>query len=334
MLGYLKRGDAYRRRSELDAAIRDLRTRLRARPDRAAAARAAGRRQLRRRTVLLPAAQHYEAYVALDDRSPRVLYKLALSRYRAGQPTLGNRLAAKGDRASTTGSRKRTTCSACASATHGRTPTRSPRSSAPSRFRRRCCRRARSWPICTERSERGDDWIGQLEALRALDPGPARDVTLGLAYARARPVGPRGDSAAPRRRASSRSSLYLRRPRPGLARGSAGAIGDRVALSKALEALEQAIGIDDSSEAFTLFGRALLLASDEELAERMLQHATERMPVDPLAFYYLADAAERRAAFRRRAPGAARLPRARRRRHRRPPPRRTRPARRRMLDAR
>ena len=37
----------------------------------------------------MPAAEHYQAYVDLDDRSPRVLYKLALARYRAGQPTLG-----------------------------------------------------------------------------------------------------------------------------------------------------------------------------------------------------------------------------------------------------
>ena len=68
---------------------------------------------------------------------------------------------------------------------------------------------------------------------------------------------------------------------------------DRVALSKALGALEGAVGRDDSSEALTLFGRVLLLTSDEETAERMLIDATQRSPVDPLAFYYLADAGER-----------------------------------------
>jgi predicted Zn-dependent protease len=36
-----------------------------------------------------------------------------------------------------------------------------------------------------------------------------------------------------------------------------------------------------------------LLGSDEELAERMLQQATAKLPVEPLAFFYLADAAER-----------------------------------------
>jgi tetratricopeptide (TPR) repeat protein len=69
--------------------------------------------------------------------------------------------------------------------------------------------------------------------------------------------------------------------------------GDRIALSKAIGALEGAVGGDDSSEALTLFGRALLLASDEETAERMFLDATEKKPVDPVAFAYLADAAER-----------------------------------------
>ena len=35
------------------------------------------------------------------------------------------------------------------------------------------------------------------------------------------------------------------------------------------------------------------MTSDEETAERMLQDATQKRPVEPLAFYYLSDAAER-----------------------------------------
>jgi predicted Zn-dependent protease len=66
-----------------------------------------------------------------------------------------------------------------------------------------------------------------------------------------------------------------------------------VSLTKALAALQEAVGNDDSSEALTLFGRALLLTNDADAAERMLQDATEKKPVDPLAFSYLADAAER-----------------------------------------
>jgi predicted Zn-dependent protease len=72
---------------------------------------------------------------------------------------------------------------------------------------------------------------------------------------------------------------------------------DRVDLGKALGALQEAVGTDDSSEALMLFGRALLLSRNVERAEAVLKQATERLPVDPLAFYYLADAAERRGHF-------------------------------------
>jgi len=43
-----------------------------------------------------------------------------------------------------------------------------------------------------------------------------------------------------------------------------------------------------------LLGRALLLSGDDELGERMLQQATEKFPVDPLAFFYYAEVSERR----------------------------------------
>jgi predicted Zn-dependent protease len=42
-----------------------------------------------------------------------------------------------------------------------------------------------------------------------------------------------------------------------------------------------------------LLGRVLLMSGDDELAERMLQQATEKFPVDPLAFYYYAEVSER-----------------------------------------
>ena len=137
-----------------------------------------------------------------------------------------------------------------------------------------------------------DEHLTQLEALAALDPGPSRSIALGLAYSRAGQI----DRAVPTlRQAAERypdvAYIYVALGRVWLE--AAQAHGDRVALGKALEALEGAVGNDDSSEALTLFGRALLLASDHELAERMLQDATTREPVDPNAFFYLADAAER-----------------------------------------
>jgi predicted Zn-dependent protease len=68
---------------------------------------------------------------------------------------------------------------------------------------------------------------------------------------------------------------------------------DPVALQKAIEALERAAGTEDSSEALTLLGRALLLADQPERGAAALTDAVSKKPTDPVAFAYLADATER-----------------------------------------
>ena len=95
---------------------------------------------------------------------------------------------------------------------------------------------------------------------------------------------------------------------------TAQARGDRVELSKALEALEKAVA-EEEQRGLTLFGRALLLASDAEPAERMLLQAT-RETAGRSARLLLPRAMPRSAAAHADvgAPGARRLPRARRRR--------------------
>jgi predicted Zn-dependent protease len=66
------------------------------------------------------------------------------------------------------------------------------------------------------------------------------------------------------------------------------------ALSKAIEALERAAAAPGAtSEVLTLYGRALLRADQIDAAERVLQQATLRFPVDPDAFLAYADVAER-----------------------------------------
>ncbi len=85
MLAHLKRGETYRRRGELTAALRDLREAARLDPTAPAAARAArgrlsGDGALRRgggRVSTLPGARRPR---------PAVLYKLALAHYRQGKP--------------------------------------------------------------------------------------------------------------------------------------------------------------------------------------------------------------------------------------------------------
>ena len=163
---------------------------------------------------------------------------------------------------------------------------------------------------------RSDERLTQLEALVALDPGPARSIELGLAYSRA---GMTDRAVSTLRQASER---YHDAAGVDVALGrvwleAAQLHGDRIALAKALEALEGAVGSDDSSEALTLFGRALLLASDQELAERMLQDATTQGAGGPARRSSTWPTPRNAASTPGRAPGAGRLPHPDRRRARR-----------------
>jgi Flp pilus assembly protein TadD len=73
---------------------------------------------------------------------------------------------------------------------------------------------------------------------------------------------------------------------------------DRVFLSKALEALTRvASGPAATSEVLTLYGRALLLDDQVEAAERALDQARTRFPIDPSSLLLLATAAERQNHF-------------------------------------
>jgi tetratricopeptide (TPR) repeat protein len=288
----LKRGQAYRRRGEIAAAIRDLRRASEIDPSATRPLEELGDAYLADTPHRYSAAaDRFEAYVKLDTRAQRVLYKLAFARYNDGHVPDAidalQRAIALDDRF------------------------------AEAYYLLGLCQRAAQHPdlarLALEKSidlqtgllhareeladlygvmGRTDDRLRQLETLSLLDPGASRDIALGLAYARA---GQQDRAVTTLGRATERYPDY---PYAYVALGRvwleiAQARNDRIALSKAIEALEGAVGSDDSSEALTLFGRALLLTSDEETAERMLQDATQKRPVEPLAFYYLSDAAER-----------------------------------------
>ena len=84
MLAYLKRGDTYRRRGELAAALRDLRAASALEPTAPRPVELlgdvnAGMGRYER------AIDDYRRFISLDDRSPRVLYKLAHTYYRNAQ---------------------------------------------------------------------------------------------------------------------------------------------------------------------------------------------------------------------------------------------------------
>lgn len=308
MLGYLKRGEAYRRRQQLDATVKDARQVPKFDP-----AADAAMRDLRRAAELDPlaprplellgdvnyallrydrAVEQYQHYVELDDRSPRVLYKLALAHYSAGRARPAVSALQKAVAIDDRFAEAYYLLGLCFRDMQKRDDSlRALETSvrlAPAMVHAR-----EELADLYGRLGRPDDRIVQLEALLGLDPGPSRQVALGLAYARAgqfdRAVTTLGHAAE---RYPDHSYTYVALGRVWLEKAQPRT--DRVDLSKALGALQDAVGTDNSSESLMLFGRALLLSQNVELAETILQQAAEKLPADPQAFYYLADAAERR----------------------------------------
>jgi tetratricopeptide (TPR) repeat protein len=292
MIGYLKRGQTYRRRGEFGVAIRDLRRASEIDPAATRPLEELGDAYLADTPHRYgSAAERFQDYVKLDNRAPRVLYKLGFARYNDRRLVEAidalQRAIALDDRF------------------------------AEAYYLLGLCQRDAQHPeaarLALERSidlepallhareeladlygaqRKTDSRLEQLLKLTAFDPGPSREIALGLAYARA------GESDRAIVTLGRAAERYPDHPYAYVALGRvwleiAQARNDRVALSKAIEALEGAVGSDNSSEALTLFGRALLMTRDEETAARMLQDATQKRPVDPLSFFYLSDAAER-----------------------------------------
>lgn len=308
MLGYLKRGQAYRRRQQLDAPAHGSHQALKLDP-----AADAAMRDLRRAAELDPlsprpleqlgdvnyslqrydrAAEEYQKYVELDDRSPRLLYKLALAHYSASRPEPAVAALQKAVAIDDRFAEAFYLLGLCYRDLQKR--------DSALRALQTSVRLAPAMVHAREgladlfgRLGKPDLRILQLEALAGLDPGPRRQVALGLAYVRNgefdRAINTLGRAAE---RYPDHPYTYVALGRVWLEKAQPR--GDRVDLSKALGALQDAVGSDDSSEALTLFGRALLVSKSVDLAETVLQQATEKMPVDPQAYYYLADAAERR----------------------------------------
>jgi tetratricopeptide (TPR) repeat protein len=292
MLAYLKRGETYRRRGESGAALRDLRKAAELDPTATKPLELLGdlNASLER---YARAQESYEAYLRLDDRSPRVLYKLALARYRLGHPqpaipplrqalVIDDRLA-------------------------------------PAYYLLGLCLKALDQPaeavaalehavalepgLSAAREElaeaysaahRDKEAINQLETLAALEPKrPERRLALGLAYGRAG----RSDLAVITLRRMAED--HPEDPEVFVAIGrvwleAAEAQRDRVALNKAIEALEAVASRNPpGSEALLLLGRAKLLAGDLGAAERTLKQATAQFPIEPAALLQLASVAER-----------------------------------------
>jgi tetratricopeptide (TPR) repeat protein len=293
MLAYLKRGDSYRRRGELSAALRDLRE--------ASALDPTATRPLELLGDVNVAMGRYERatevyrrYLALDDRAPHVLYKLALAYYRHGQPTLAveplRRAVALDDRFA----EAHYLLAMCLKDQKHETDAMKSLGRALEINPGLGVAREELADLALTRG-RTREGIQQLEALAALEPSePRRLVDVGLAYARA---GEYDTAITTLGRAAQRypeaEGVYIALGRIWLS--LADARKDRVALSKALQALEPAATrANASSDTLTLYGRALLLSGKVDAAERTLQQAASILPVEPAAFLYLSSAAQRR----------------------------------------
>ena len=238
------------------------------------------------------ASEHYEAFVALDDRAPRVLYKLALAYYRSGQVEKAInplRDATELDGRFTEAHYLLGMC-----LRERRQDEEALRALARAVEINPAFVPAREEMVdLFDRTGRRQEALEQLEALAALESTSAeRLVDVGLAYAR----WGRTDLAIPTlglaaERFPDEPVIHTALGRVWLE--TAELLNDPVALSKALEALQpSASPANASGEALTLYGRATMLSGDTAVAERALLLATEKRPVEPAAFRYLADVAE------------------------------------------
>jgi tetratricopeptide (TPR) repeat protein len=292
MIGYLKRGQTYRHRNEIEAAIRDLRRAADLDPSATRPLEELGDAYMAESPHRYPAAVHsYAAYVQLDNRAPRILYKLAFASYhdgRIGEAVTALKTATAQDDHFAEAYYLLGLCERDAQDPDAaRAALEKSIKLQPTLFHAR-----EQLADLYREMGRTEDRLEQLRALTALDPGPSREVALGLEYAR---------TGQPELAVLTLGRATERYPEFTYAYAALGRVwleiaqarNDRVALSKALSALQGAVGSDDSSEALMLFGRALLMTPDANTAERVLQQATAKSPADPLAFSYLADAAER-----------------------------------------
>ena len=290
MLAHLKRGDAYRRGETFTAALRDLHGAVALDPS------ATKPRELLGDVSLGmgrdgPAIEHYEAYLALDERSPRVLYKLGLAQFRSREcpdavPPLRAALALDESLAEA-----HYTLALCLQST------------SPADAVLELSRAIELQPSFLGAREelarvftmqgRTREALDQFEALSRLEPSsPARAVAVSLAEAR---LGRLDTAVITLGKAVGRypgdPTVYAALGRIWLDRATNDS--DETALAKALEALQLAAASPAATgESLGLYGRVLLLSGDLQAAERMLEQARSRLPMDPARLLDLASVSE------------------------------------------
>ena len=292
MLAHLRRGEAYQRNENLEEAARDFRKAAELDPTATRPLESLGD-VLYQMERFARAAETYESSLRLDDRLDRVSYKLALARYHEG--ALDHALAALEQtiRLNDRMADAHYVLGLCL-----REQKQLDR--AEKAFQRAILLSPAMIPAREELADlygalgRRVDELEQLQVIAGLDRTHVeRQVAVGLAHARA------GD---PDLAVLTLGNALERTPDQPLIYGALGRVwldiaqtrNDRVALVKALEALERiASSPGATSEILTLYGRALLRDDEADVAERTLQQAIARPPVEPTAYLFYAAAAER-----------------------------------------
>jgi tetratricopeptide (TPR) repeat protein len=292
MVAHYRRAEAYRAQRRDDEALRDLREAVRLAPDAPQPLIGLGEICDLRGDPAQAAGWYAQAVEQLRDENPALLYQLALARYRAGSPAAAKdplrRLVARNDSLAEAhyllGLVYRDTQDVDAAMTSLEQAVRiAPGLTAA---------REELADLYRSRGRFGDE-MDQLRALADGDDPVGRRVTIALVEARrdqfASAIGMLGQAAV---ESPNDSRVQLALGRIYLQRAERG--GDSASVQRALDVLERALGgTAPRSEGLALFGRALFLSGDLAGSERMLKEAVATSPLDPEAFSFLADAAER-----------------------------------------
>jgi tetratricopeptide (TPR) repeat protein len=303
MLAHLRLGETYLRGNNLDEATREFLMASRLDPTAMRPLEELGDVAYRQQNYTR-AVDAYQRFVRLDDNAPRVSYKLALARYRAGDADRALAAVKEALRQDPKMADAYYLLGVCLR------DRKDASMDARAALEHAVALMPGSIPAREELADlyaamgRTDDELEQLQLLAGLDRDRiGRQVAIGLAHARAA----RTLSGAARYRHEDLAVLTLsgaldRDADDPLIYRALGqvwldiAIGrqDRVALSKAREALARVVATPSAatSDALTLYGRALLRAGELDLAEKVLRQATERFPVEPSAFVQYAAVAE------------------------------------------